>query len=121
MKILLITGCAAILVGSLDPLEGSVLIVIGSALVTLRAFLDPTALPTRKYWLTALLLNVVGVIALFVLSAFGGVGGKNGHSWWWALFVLPYPLGWFMALGWIFRAVWRGIRHWLQGLRTAQS
>lgn len=118
MKILLVTGCAAILLGSLDPLEGSVLIVIGSALVTLRSFLDPAAFPTRKYWVTALLLNVVGVIALFVLSAFGGVGGENGHSWWWALFVLPYPVGWVMALAWIIGAMRRGTKQWWQTRRV---
>jgi hypothetical protein len=40
----------------------------------------------------------VGVAAMFVLSAFGGIGGKSGHSMWWGVLILPYPVGWLMAL-----------------------
>jgi hypothetical protein len=35
---------------------------------------------------------------LFALSAIGGIGGKSGHSMWLGLLILPYPVGWLMAL-----------------------
>jgi len=35
---------------------------------------------------------------MFALSAVGGIGGKSGHSMWWGVLVLPYPVGWLMAL-----------------------
>jgi hypothetical protein len=46
----------------------------------------------------SLALVAVGVAALFVLSWFGGVGGPRGHSWWWALVLVPYPVGWVTGL-----------------------
>ncbi len=50
------------------------------------------------YWAWAVILIAVGVAALFGLSAVGGIGGRSGHSMWWGLLILPYPLGWLMAL-----------------------
>jgi hypothetical protein len=35
---------------------------------------------------------------MFVLSAFGGIGGPSGHSNWWGAFILPYPAGFLLAL-----------------------
>jgi len=32
------------------------------------------------------------------LSSLGGIGGKSGRSLWWGLALLPYPVGWLMAL-----------------------
>ncbi|WP_166790785.1 hypothetical protein [Cryobacterium mannosilyticum] len=32
------------------------------------------------------------------MSALGGVGGTSGVSMWWSILVLPYPVGWLMAL-----------------------
>ena len=39
-----------------------------------------------------------GVGAMVVFTAWGGIGGHSGHSLWWGLFVLPYPLGWIIGL-----------------------
>jgi len=86
------------LVGTLDPLEGSVLILLGSGLVALGMFLGPKERRTILYWTWVFLLIAVGVGAMFALSAIGGIGGKSGHSMWWGVLMLPYPAGWLMAL-----------------------
>ena len=44
------------------------------------------------------MLVALGFGALWVLSAFGGVGGPGGHSNWWALVLAPYPVGWIMGI-----------------------
>jgi len=33
-----------------------------------------------------------------ILAVVGGIGGKSGHSMWWGVLILPYPVGWLMAL-----------------------
>jgi len=48
------------LLGAINPLESCVAILVGSACVLL----------------------VVGVAAMFALSAFGWLGGMSGHSMW---------------------------------------
>jgi hypothetical protein len=42
-------------------------------------------------------LVMFGVGAMVVFSWWGGLGGRSGHSIWWALFVAPYPIGWLSA------------------------
>jgi hypothetical protein len=85
-------------VGTLDPLEGSLLILPGSGLVALGMFLGGRDRRTVLYWTWAFILIAVGVAALFGLSAVGGIGGKEGRSMWWGILLLPYPAGWLMAL-----------------------
>ena len=96
--ILVILGGIAMLLGAVDPLEGSLLILPGSGLVALGIFLGRKERRTVLYWVWAFILIAVGVGAMFVLSAFGGIGGKSGHSIWWGITILPYPVGWIMAL-----------------------
>ena len=86
------------LLGTLDPLEGSVLILLGSGLVALGMYLGAKERRTVLYWTWAFVLIAVGVGAMFALSAYGGIGGRSGHSMWWGLLILPYPAGWLMAL-----------------------
>jgi hypothetical protein len=95
-RLLVIVGLVLMVLGALDPLEGSVVILAGSALVATGAFFGHT----RRYGLqvTALALIGVGVAALFGLSALGGVGGSTGRSMWWLLLCLPYPIGWVLGL-----------------------
>jgi hypothetical protein len=85
-------------VGALDPLEGSVLILAGSGLVALGSWLGGQArsIVVYRMWLFGMI--AFGVIALFVLSAMGGFGGKTGRSMWWALVLLPYPIGWLLGI-----------------------
>jgi len=98
-RILIWLGGIAMLLGTVDPMEGSLLILPGSGLVALGLFLAGKERGLIWYWVSVFLLIAAGVAALFVLSAFGGIGGRSGHSMWWGLFILPYPIGWVMALG----------------------
>ncbi len=91
-----IAGLVLMVVGLIDPLEGSLVIAPGSGLVAWSARL---ALSRHRRWAYGgLALVVIGVGAMFVLSAFGGVGGSTGRSWGWALLVLPYPVGWIASV-----------------------
>lgn len=87
---------ALVLLGALDPMEGSVVIAVGAVLaVWVAAWV---ASRQRRLLLRAAVFIVVGVVALFGMSALGGIGGNTGRSYWWALLLLPYPVGWVMAL-----------------------
>jgi purine-cytosine permease-like protein len=97
-RILTLVGGIAMLLGTVDPLEGSVLILPGSGLIALGTFIGKSQRGVIRYWLWVFGLIAVGVAAMFVLSAFGGIGGKSGHSMWWGVLMLPYPVGWLMAL-----------------------
>jgi purine-cytosine permease-like protein len=97
-RILKVIGGIAMLVGTLDPLEGSVLILGGSGLAALAVYLGSKDRRTVLYWTWVLILIAAGVGAMVALSAVGGIGGKSGHSMWWGLLILPYPAGWLMAL-----------------------
>lgn len=35
---------------------------------------------------------------MMALSWFGGVGDDSGHSMWWLLIVIPYPIRWILGL-----------------------
>ena len=94
--ILVILGLLGMLVGALDPLEGSVVILPGVGLVTLGAFLAKRRY--RKLLGASFVLVAVGVGAMFVISTFGGIGGNSGRSMWWGVVMLPYPIGWITGL-----------------------
>ena len=98
-RILKVVGGIAVVVRTLDPMEGSLLIMPGSGLVAVGMYLGGKDHRTVLYWTWACILIAVGVAALFGLSAVGGIGGKSGHSMWWGILILPYPVGWLMALG----------------------
>jgi hypothetical protein len=104
--LLVVLGLMAMVLGVFDPLEGSVLILVGSGLVALAALLAKK--PQRGLLLGAFALVAIGVGALFGLSALGGVGGHSGHSIWWLLIVLPYPIGWIAAMVGVLWMVGRG-------------
>ena len=97
-RILVIAGGIAMLVGAVDPMEGSVVILIGSGLVTLGTFLGKSERRLFRYWIWVFSLIAAGVAALFTLSAVGGIGGNSGHSMWWGLLILPYPVGWILGM-----------------------
>lgn len=97
-QIMKVVGALAMAVGSVDPLEGSVLILPGSGLIALGMYLGGNDRRTVRYWTLSFILIAVGVAAMFALSAVGGIGGQNGQSMWWGLTMLPYPAGWLMAL-----------------------
>ena len=94
--ILVIVGLLAMLVGAIDPIEGSIVILPGSGIAALGAFLGKSR--HRMLLLWAFILIAVGVGVMFEVSSIGGFGGNTGRSMWWAFTILPYPVGWFMGL-----------------------
>jgi hypothetical protein len=97
-RILFVLGVIAMVIGALDPLEGSVIILAGSGLVVLGTWLGHEQRGLCIYRTCLCGMIVFGVIALFALSAAGGIGGRHGHSMWWGLLLLPYPIGWILAM-----------------------
>jgi hypothetical protein len=95
-RILVIMGLIAMVIGAIDPLEGSLVILPGTGLVALGALLGSSRHRILLYW--SFFLVAVGVGALWGLSALGGFGGNSGRSNWWGLVLLPYPVGWVMGL-----------------------
>jgi hypothetical protein len=95
-RILVVVGLVGMLIGAIDPLEGSLIILPGTGIVALGAFVGKSRHRVLLYW--AVSLVAVGVGAMFVLTAFGGIGGNTGHTNWWGLVILPYPVGWIMGL-----------------------
>ena len=109
--IVITIGVVAMLLGAADPLEGSLVILPGCALITVYTFLSNTDRQLKVYWICIFALIAFGVAALWALSAVGGFGGSSGPSNWWGLLILPYPIGWVMAMvSLLFRLV-RNIRH----------
>lgn len=95
-RLLGIVGFVAMVIGALDPLEGSLIILPGIGLVALEARLGHSRHRILLYW--SFVLMSVGIGALWALSALGGFGGNTGRSNWWGLVLLPYPVGWIMGL-----------------------
>jgi len=91
-RIVYIIGVVALIIGAIDPLEGSVLIMAGSALLALSAYITNDR--HSKVFTASLIMIVVGVIFLFYFSSLGGFGGTSALSWWWGLLILPFPIGW---------------------------
>jgi hypothetical protein len=91
---LTIGGLVLMVAGALDPLEGSVVIVAGTAMAAFAAWFNGRfRLPAVAFALTA-----IGVAALVGLSALGGVGGDSGRSIWLLLLCAPYPVGWVLGI-----------------------
>lgn len=93
---LIVIGIVLMLVALTDPLEGSLVTIPGIAAVAASARITRSRRRTLTYWAGGLL--VMGVSTMWILSAFGGLGGDTGRSLWWALVLLPYPVGWLLGL-----------------------
>jgi apolipoprotein N-acyltransferase len=91
-----IAGVILVLLGTLDPLEGSILILAGSLLLAIVSHLFKD--PQHKWYRLAAILILFGVLALWILSARGGFGGEDNLAYGWAVLILPYPAGWLMLL-----------------------
>ena len=59
--VLIVVGVAGMLIGAIDPLEGSIIILPGSALVALGAFLSKSRHRIVFYW--SLILVTVGSLS----------------------------------------------------------
>ena len=97
-RILFIVGSIAMLVGALDPMEGSVVILPGSGLVALGTFFGRSERRLIAYRVWVFILIAIGVGALWGLSSVGGFGGNSGRSMWWGVLILPYLIGWSMGI-----------------------
>ena len=97
-RILVIVGSIAMLVGAIDPMEGSRVILPGSGLVALGTFLGQSERRWIAYRVGVFLLIAIGVGAMWGLSRVGGFGGNSGRSNWWGLLMLPYLIGWSMGI-----------------------
>jgi 4-hydroxybenzoate polyprenyltransferase len=95
-RILVLAGLVVMLLGALDPLEGSLLVLVGAGAATLGAFFSKSR--QLRFLAVALVLVAIGVAALWGLSALGGIGGPTGRSNWWGLTISPYPVGWVLGI-----------------------
>ena len=98
VRFLLISGYIVMLVGAIDPMEGSLLILPGSGLVALGTYLADEERKIFIYRLWVFFLIVIGVAALFGFSLLGGIGSTTAYSMWWGLLMVPYPIGWSMGI-----------------------
>jgi hypothetical protein len=95
-RVSIIVGLVAMLIGVIDPLEGSLVILAGNGMALLGALLGSRRHRGLLIW--SFVMVAAGVGALWGLSALGGIGGSSGRSNWWGLVLLPYPVGWFMGI-----------------------
>jgi hypothetical protein len=120
---LLIAGLVALALGALDPLEGSVIILLGTAIAALGARLAHS----RHFplLLGSFAMTAIGVGSMWALSAVGGFGGNTGRTTWWWLALAPYPVGWVLGLVGVVRTLRasrpgpqaRADRHFRTGVR----
>jgi hypothetical protein len=96
VRIIYIFGVIALLIGAIDPMEGSVVIAAGSVMLSLSTYF--TRDRHWKVFAASTIMILIGVSFLFYLSSLGGIGGNSSRSWWWGTLILPYPLGWLMTV-----------------------
>jgi len=97
-RVLVVLGDLGMLVGAIDPMEGSAVILPGCGLVALGTYLERGERRLITYRVLVFILVAVGVGALWALSSLGGFGGGSGHSMWWGMLILPYLIGWSMGI-----------------------
>jgi hypothetical protein len=95
-RIVYIIGIIALVIGMLDPLEGSVVITAGSMLIALSTYYIRDR--HWKIFLVSMIMIAIGVSFLFYFSSLGGFGDKSTLSWWWGTLILPYPAGWLISI-----------------------
>jgi hypothetical protein len=96
--ILIAIGYIAMLIGAIDPMEGSLVILPGSGLVLLGSYLGHNERRLIVYRLWMFMMIFIGVAALVVSSIVGGIGATTPYSMWWGVFIAPYLIGWSMTI-----------------------
>ena len=94
IRVVYLLGVIAVLLGTLDPIEGSVLIAGGSLLLAFAAHKRNDRY--RRFFLAGSIMIIIGVAALFYVSSLGGFDPRS--EWWWFIPIAPYPLGWLMVI-----------------------
>ena len=84
-----IIGVVASILGILDPMEGSVLLMAGAVLIAVSTYFS-----NDRYWKVFLATAIMQVVGVFFLFFFSSLGGFPPLSWWWSILILPYPIGW---------------------------
>lgn len=97
-RLLVIAGHIGMVIGAIDPLEGSLLILPGSGLVAFGTYLSQSERRFTAFRVWVFILIAMGVGAMWGLSSVGGIGGGSGNSMWWGVLILPYPIGWSMGI-----------------------
>lgn len=110
-RFLRVFGAIAMVVGMLDPLEGSIVVVVGSALLVGSEITNVAPRLHLRFWTCVFGLILAGVTAMYVLSAVGGIGGNSGRSIWWGILILPYLVGWLLGTGRLAADVIQALRH----------
>lgn len=96
IQIVFIIGVIGIIAGALDPMEGSVVIAIGSILLAIASYLKNDR--HKNYFILYAALILVGVFFLFFWTSLGGIGGTSAYSMWWGLTMITYPIGWIATI-----------------------
>ncbi|MCX6230963.1 MAG: hypothetical protein NTZ33_05415 [Bacteroidetes bacterium] len=89
VRIVYIVGVVLSIIGLLDPMEGSVVILLGCALTAITTYIAKDR--HQKIFLINFILMLIGVFFLFYISSLGGLG-EGALSWWWGILMLPYPV-----------------------------
>ena len=96
IRITYIIGVIALIIGILDPLEGSVVIASGIALLAFSTYLTHDR--HWKIFFILLIMIVTGISFLFYFSLLGGFGGQSTLSWWWGTLIPSYTIGWLISI-----------------------
>lgn len=95
-KVIYNFGVAFLIVGVIDPLEGSVAILIGSLMIYIASIMLKDR--DKKMFFVAMVLILIGVLSMFIMSSMGGFGKESKMSNWLLILIIPYPLGWLMEI-----------------------
>lgn len=96
LHLLYIVSVTAMILGAIDPLEGSIPILFGSLLLSYVTYKRRAR--RWKIFFTASLLIVFGTTWMFLFSYLGGIGVGSSLSLWYGLLILPYPIGWILSI-----------------------
>lgn len=94
---LTVPGGLAVLIGGFDPLDGAVVVLAGTALLAAAATVAPCDRGVRTMRAMNFVLTAFGCVAIWILSAQGGVGEATGRSFLWAFLGLPLVAGWSLS------------------------
>lgn len=98
LHILVTIGYIGMILGAIDPMEGSIIVLVASGLILLGTYLGNSERSLIIFWLWVFLAITAGVAALWGFSIAGGIGGASERSMWWGLLFLPYPVAWSVGI-----------------------